>query len=46
MLIPESSKCTGCMACYNACMRDCITMEYDNYGILLPKINKEKCIRM
>ncbi len=42
--ICENSKCTGCMACYNACPKHCISMEYDQYGTLLPKINEAYCI--
>lgn len=46
MSICDLNKCTGCMACLNSCPKNCITMEYDNYGILLPRINKDICIRL
>ena len=46
MSIDEPSKCTGCMACYNACAKNCVTMEYDKNGVLLPKINENICIRL
>ena len=45
MSICDSNKCTSCMACYNSCPRNCITMEYDKYGILSPQINENICIR-
>ncbi len=46
MSICETNKCTGCMACYNSCPKNCITMEYDDNGTLLPKINENICIRL
>jgi len=39
----EKSKCTGCYACYNACPKNCITMEKDEEGFAYPKINLEQC---
>ena len=36
--ICDKTKCTGCMACYNACPRHCISMVYDENGILNTKI--------
>jgi len=39
----EKSKCTGCYACYNACPKNCITMERDEEGFAYPKINLDQC---
>lgn len=44
MLDIEKSKCCGCYSCFNACPRECITMEKDNHGFYYPKINNTKCI--
>lgn len=41
----DKSKCTGCMACKNACPRNAIQIiEDEKTGFLYPKINKEYCI--
>ena len=45
MSICEETNCTGCMACYNACPKHCILMNYNNIGILIPSIDEENCIR-
>ena len=45
MSICEETNCTGCMACYNACPKHCISMNYNNIGILIPSIDEENCIR-
>ena len=42
--ICKEEECTGCMACYNICPKSCITMEYNKYGELQPKIDESKCI--
>ena len=42
--ICKEEECTGCMACYNICPKNCITMEYNKYGELQPKIDESKCI--
>lgn len=39
----EKDKCSACMACYNICPKKCISMQYDEYGILYPVIDEEKC---
>lgn len=44
MSICDSSHCTSCMACYNACVKNCITIEPNEYGTLIPTINKDICI--
>lgn len=41
--ILESKKCSGCMACYNACPKQAIKIEEKN-AFLYPVIQKEKCI--
>jgi len=37
-------ECTGCMACYNACKHNAITMKEDEEGFLYPQINETLCI--
>ena len=37
-----NEKCTGCSACYNICPQKCIEMNNDKFGVLRPKIEKEK----
>lgn len=45
MNIIEKQKCTGCMACKNACPRNIIQLiEDEKTGFLYPEINKEYCI--
>ena len=40
-----NEKCTGCMACYNACPVGAIEIVQDEKGFYEPKIIKEKCIK-
>lgn len=42
--ICDKNQCSGCCACVNACPKNCISMEYDEYGVLLPVINQELCV--
>lgn len=42
--LANSNKCTGCGACSYKCPKQCITMQPDERGIVLPVINTEKCI--
>lgn len=42
--ILEKEKCTGCYACYNACPKDCLSMERDKEGFVYPVIDEGKCI--
>lgn len=37
-------KCAGCYACANICPKKCISMKYNEQGILLPSIDQEKCV--
>lgn len=37
-------RCTGCGTCANACPKNCITMEANEHGFLMPQINTEQCI--
>lgn len=39
MKICDEKKCTGCMACVNACPKKCISMQFDDIGELHPVIN-------
>lgn len=42
--ITEKSKCCGCYACENICVKNCITMEIDHEGFFYPVVDKTKCI--
>lgn len=43
--ICEKKRCTGCMACYNACREDAIILIEDDFlGNVYPKIQTDKCI--
>ena len=37
-------KCSGCMACYNACPKDAIVMVEQDDGFLYPRIADDTCI--
>lgn len=43
--IINNKDCTGCMACYNICPKNCIFMEEDKNGFAIARIDKEKCIK-
>jgi len=36
--------CTGCAACYNACPKNCITMQEDNEGFIYPVVDNNHCM--
>lgn len=36
--------CTGCTACYNACIYGAISMATDKEGFLMPVVNNDKCV--
>ena len=42
--ISDKIKCCGCTACASACPKKCITMQYDEEGLLYPIVDKISCI--
>lgn len=42
--ITHPNKCTGCMACFNACPHEAIEIITNKEGFKFPKINGEKCV--
>lgn len=42
--ICEEEKCTGCCTCLNVCPKDCITMEPNEFGHIMPVIDEKKCV--
>ena len=40
----QNDTCTGCGACFNACPKNAITMQWDENGFYKPVIDKEKCV--
>lgn len=43
-VIEDTSKCTGCQACFNVCAKNAIEMKYDGEGFLFPQIDESKCV--
>lgn len=41
----SKDQCTGCMACYNVCKHNAISIEKDVEGFSTPRINDEKCLK-
>lgn len=39
----EKNLCTGCMACFNICKHQAISMKEDNEGFIFPEINNNIC---
>lgn len=39
-----SNECTGCMACYSCCPKQCISVQLDSEGFYYPIIDNNKCI--
>lgn len=39
----EKNRCTGCYACYNACQKNCISMNRDSEGFPYPQIDTDSC---
>lgn len=37
-------ECCGCKACANACPKDAVSFEADEFGFQYPVVNEEKCI--
>lgn len=42
--LAKSTDCTGCSACYNACLHKAINMVADKEGFIYPQISKDKCV--
>lgn len=42
--IIDSSKCTGCMACYNICPKHAISMQEGEDTFMYPFVDKELCV--
>lgn len=42
--LKSSSECTGCMACVNACNRNCISMIKQSDGFFYPIIDENNCV--
>lgn len=42
--IPDKTQCSGCTACYSACPRNCISMQYDEEGFLYPHVDTTSCV--
>ncbi|HAG10959.1 MAG TPA: hypothetical protein DCK76_06165 [Desulfotomaculum sp.] len=44
-MLCNDDSCTGCGTCVNICPKDCIYVQYDKNGFLMPYINDKECIR-
>ena len=44
MKIDQLKNCSGCSACFNACPKNCITMNDDSEGFWYPEVTKDICI--
>ena len=42
--IIDEKLCSGCHACYSACLKGCISMQENDEGYLYPNVDKTKCI--
>jgi len=45
IVLAEKSVCTGCLACYNACIKRCIEVICDGEGFYYPKTNAAVCVK-
>jgi coenzyme F420-reducing hydrogenase beta subunit len=45
IVLAERKYCTGCLACYNACIKQCIEVISDGEGFYYPQINEFACIK-
>lgn len=45
LLSHDKTQCTGCSACYAACVHNAIRMHEDEEGFLFPVIAQDKCIK-
>ena len=43
--ICEENKCTGCGLCVNVCPVNAISLDLNNEGFYMPKINNNSCIK-
>ena len=41
----DPHKCTGCFACTQKCLRECISVVKDKEGFLSPKIDTTRCVQ-
>ncbi len=42
--LEKKSDCSGCHACYNACPKNCISMDRDSEGFWYPIVNLDECV--
>lgn len=42
--ITDKVKCCGCTACFNICLKKCISMQPDTEGFLYPIVDKKQCV--
>lgn len=40
----DLNKCYGCFACANACPKECITLEQNEEGFFMPKVDENLCV--
>lgn len=43
-VLANKENCTGCLACYNACHHNAISIAADNEGFLQPVVNSTACV--
>ena len=43
--LTNNSACTGCHACTNICIKNCISMQTDKEGFLYPSVDYNLCIK-
>ncbi len=44
MIMPDEIYCNGCHACYNICLKNCITMKPNVEGFLYPEVDSALCV--
>lgn len=42
--ITNKKDCCGCYACYNVCIKNCISFSEDQEGFLYPQVDLSKCV--
>lgn len=45
MIICEPNNCTGCLACFNICKNNAISVETDKKGFYISVIDEAKCVK-